>query len=199
MSDTSTQLASATMMMLAVHTVQVDTTLAIKPIIGPLKVPVTFREMVPWILAGLAVILLITGIIWYLRKRKKQEPVFNLKPKVVLLPHERALNDFEKLRVKKLWQAGRVKEYHSEVTEILRRYIEEHFKVPALEQTSAEITDSLKNLEGCRPDSLSKLNRVLILADMVKFAKAQPLALENEQCLGDSVEFVNETTSLRNV
>ncbi|MCX6304721.1 MAG: BatA domain-containing protein [Bacteroidetes bacterium] len=195
MPDTSGIVAQTSMMLLAVHTVKVDTTQAIKPIIGPLKVPITFREMLPWILAALAAILVIIGGIWYFNKRRKNQPVFTLKPKVVLPPHERALREIEQLRVKKLWQAGRVKEYHSELTEILRRYIEDRFRVPALEQTSAEITQSLRDISGCPHAALDKLGTILILADMVKFAKVQPLANENEKSLNDGIEFVHETTN----
>jgi hypothetical protein len=192
--DTSSIVTTTSMMLLAVHTVKVDTTQAIKPIIGPMSVPISFREMLPWILAALAAVLVIAGIIWYLNKRRKKEPVFRLKPKAVLLPHELALQEIEKLRVKKLWQAGKVKEFHSELTEILRRYIENRFQLPALEQTSAEITVSLVGHEGCKAASLDKLGNLLILADMVKFAKAQPLAMENEKSLNDGIEFVYETT-----
>ncbi len=193
--DTTGLVSVTTMMLLAVHTVKVDTTLAIKPIIGPLKVPMTFREMLPWILAGLVVLLLIISVIWYLRKRKKQEPIFVLKPKVVLSAHELALQEIEKLRVKKLWQAGKVKEYHSELTEILRKYIEDRFRVPALEQTTMEISLGLKNHSGCSQISLDKLVNLLTLADLVKFAKATPLATENEKSLADGIEFIYETIS----
>jgi hypothetical protein len=194
--DTAGTITGTAMMLLAVHTVKVDTTQAIKPIIGPLKVPISFREMLPWILAGLAVLLIIVGIIWYLNKRKKREPVFVLKPRIVIKPHELALQEMEKLRVKKLWQAGKTKEYHSELTEILRRYIEDRFQVPALEQTSWEITNALKNHKECQ-QSLNKLDNLLSLADMVKFAKAAPLATENEKSLLDGIEFVHETTPVQ--
>ncbi|MCX6268196.1 MAG: hypothetical protein NTW16_12690 [Bacteroidetes bacterium] len=194
MPDTTGITVTSTMMLLAVHTVRVDTTQAIKPIIGPLKIPITFREMLPWILGGIAIIILVLIVIWYINKRRKKEPVFNLKPKVVLLPNEVALQEIEKLRLKKLWQAGRVKEYHSELTEILRRYIEDRFQVPALEQTSAEITQSLMDHAACPHQTLDKLGNLLILADMVKFAKVHPLAMENEKSLNDGIEFVNETT-----
>jgi len=194
--DTGKRIVSSTMLMLAVHTVKVDTTQSIKPIIGPLKVPITFREMLPWILGAVAVAILVFAGIWYYRKRKKQEPVFKLKPKVVVPPYERALQEFEKLRLKKLWQNGRVKEYHSELTEILRRYIEDRFMVPALEQTSSEIYESLLNHAECPKPSVDKLNRLLVMADMVKFAKALPVATENDMCLTDGVEFVRSMTGV---
>ena len=194
--DTTGIVSGTTMLLLAVHTVKVDTTQAIKPIIGPLKVPVSFGEMLPWILAAIAVVLLVMTVIWYLRKRGRQEPIFNLKPRIVLPAHELALQEIEKLRIKKLWQSGKVKEYHSELTEILRKYIEDRFLVPALEQTSAEIIDSLMNSAGCPHKALNMLGNLLLLADMVKFAKADPLAMENEKSLNDGIEFVNETKQL---
>jgi LPXTG-motif cell wall-anchored protein len=195
--DTTLHTIHAEMMTLIVHTVKVDTTQAIKPIKGPMKIPITFREVLPWLLLGLAAALLIAGGIWYWRKRKKNEPVFTLKPRVKLLPHEVALTEMEKLRIKKLWQSGKIKEYHSELTEILRRYIEERFKVPALEQTSAEIMESLSEHGCCETNTIGRLSQVLLLADMVKFAKALPGAAENEKSLTEAVEFVYETTEVK--
>jgi LPXTG-motif cell wall-anchored protein len=193
--DTTRQVGNTPMLLLAVHTVKVDTTQAIKPIIGPLKVPVTFRELIPWILIGLAAILLVVAGIWYYRKRKKNEPVFQLKPKVILPAHELAFRELEQLRLKKLWQSGRIKEYHSELTEILRRYIENRFHVPALEQTSSEIVDSLETRPDCPREIIDRLTRMLVLADMVKFAKAQPVATEHEGSFNDGVEFVRATVA----
>ncbi len=192
--DTTVQTASSQLMMLMVHTLKVDTTQAIKPIAGPLRVPITFREMVPWILIALGTIAAVLLGIWYYQRRKKNQPVFQLKPKVVLPPHERALMEMEKLRVKKLWQSGKVKEYHSELTEILRRYIETRFSVPALEQTSGEILENLSESAECSSTATGRLRNMLILADMVKFAKSIPLPAENEQSLNDGIEFVYETT-----
>ena len=193
--DTARQVSSTPMLLLAVHTVKVDTTQSIKPIAGPLKVPITFREMIPWILLGLAAVLLILAGMWYYRKRKKKEPVFHLKPKVLLPAHELAFQELEKLRLKKLWQSGRVKEYHSELTDIIRRYIENRFHVPAMEQTSAEIMESLHDRPDCPREVLEKLSGTLVLADMVKFAKAQPVATEHEGSFNSGVEFIRATVA----
>jgi hypothetical protein len=191
--DTTNYEVMTELMMLAVHTVRVDTTQAIKPIAGPLRVPISFREILPWILIGLAAALVIAGVIWYIRKQRKKEPILSLRPRVVIPPHEQALRDMEALRLKKLWQSGKVKEYHSELTEILRRYIETGFRVPALEQTTAEILDGLVHDTGIPRQALDRLGNLLLLADLVKFAKVQPLAAENEKSFTDGVEFVNET------
>jgi len=192
--DTSLLTLNSSLLTLMVHTLKVDTTQAIKPIKGPLQVPITLREMIPWILLALGVIILILGLIWYLKKRKKNEPIFQLKPRVKLQPYELALQELEKLRTKKLWQQGKVKEYHTELTDVLRKYIEERFFVPALESTTFEIVEGLTEKGNCQKASVDKLNELLVRADMVKFAKGLPTVSENDQSLSGAIEFVNETT-----
>ncbi len=196
--DTNNFNAFCEPLMLAVHTVSVDTTKNIKPIKGPMKVPISFREILPWILVGLCVVALVFVLIWYIRKRKKNEPIFQLRSKVVLLPHERALQELEKLRVKKLWQGGWVKDYYTELTDILRVYIENRFLVPAMEQTSAEIMDSLIGKREIGKEPLDKLNQILASADMVKFAKSKPLPKENDQSLEFGIDFIKDTASVKN-
>lgn len=193
--DTTALSVSSELLMLAVHTVKVDTTQAIKPIIGPEKVPLTFMEMLPWILGGLLIILVVGGLVWYLRKRKLNQPVIQFRPKIVQLPHETALQQLEMLRNKKLWQTGRVKEYHVELTDILRKYIEERFRVPALEQTTSEIIESLITHTDCAVSARQRINSILVLADMVKFARALPVATENESSMTEAVEFIHSTSS----
>lgn len=191
--DTAIRFEQAQTLFLKVNTFTVDTTKEIKPIKGPLHVPLSFREILPWILLGL--FFLATGytIYYIIRKRKKAEPIFRLRSKIRLLPHELALMEFEKLRIKKLWQAGKIKEYHSELTDILRRYIENRFQSKAMESTTGEILNNLKDMPEIEPSSLSNLGQILTLADMVKFAKQQAVASENEESLLSAIGFVNST------
>ena len=191
--DTTLHFSQTESLILEVHTVPVDTTKAIKPIKDPMKVPITFRELLPWILLALLVILIVWFVTFYLKKRKKAEPIFQLKPKIILQPYEIALIELEKIRVKKLWQNGKVKEYHTEVTEILRRYVEERFLVMALESTTGEILDGLSGRPDLPAKLAEKLLQILTLADLVKFAKAQPLPAENEQSMQHAIDFVNST------
>ena len=149
--------------------------------------------MLPWILGGLLLIVLVFFLFYFFRKRSKSEPVFTLKPRVVLLPHEAALAELEKLRVQKLWQEGRTKEYHTILTDILRTYIEARFKRNAMESTTSEIIDELTGLPEIPRESLEKLRQILVLADLVKFAKSQPLPAEHESSLVSGVAFVRET------
>ena len=144
-------------------------------------------------LLAVLVILIILAVLFYLKKRRKAEPVFTIRSKIQLLPHELALSELEKLRIKKLWQGGRIKEYHSELTDILRRYLENRFSVMALEMTSQEIMDSITTQNNIHSDSVEKLDHILAIADLVKFAKMQPLPVENDMSMENAVAFVLDT------
>ena len=191
--DTTIGIAQTETLLLSVHTLAVDTTKVFKPIKGPLTVPLTFREILPWLLLAVLVVLIILAILFYLKKRKNAEPVFKIRSEVQLLPHEIALSELEKLRIKKLWQGGRIKEYHSDLTDILRTYLENRFSIMALEMTSQEIIDNIRSQNTMHNDSVGKLNHILSMADLVKFAKMQPLPVENDLSMDNAVAFVQET------
>lgn len=190
--DTTTYFAQTLPVTLDVQTVQTDQAKDIKPIKPPLKAPVTFREVLPWILIILAILGLAALVYFYLKRKKVQPPVVHTRLSTAVPPYEAAIDALEALKSKKLWQAGQVKEYYSELTEIVREYIELRYPVRAMEMTSAEIYDALKKVD-LMASSRDKLNQILLLADLVKFAKEQPLPLENEQSLDRTFEFVRET------
>ncbi len=190
--DTVTYYAETQALDLTVNTLKVDEKKDIKPIKPPLNAPVTFAEIFPWVLLGLGIILIIFLVLYYLRKKKRQEPVFQFRQKPKLPAHVVALESLDKLRSKKLWQAGKVKEYYTELTDIIRVYIEDRFKVTAMEMTTDEIMSGLKK-EELAGSSRTQLKEVLVMADLVKFAKAQPLPLDNENNFNSCIEFVRET------
>lgn len=136
-----------------------------------------------------AVGILITALILL---RKKKEKGYFFTPKVIDPPHVVALNALNKLKEEKIWTQGREKEYYTELTDILRRYIEERFRVNAFEKTSDEILAAMNNFVEAG-SSHECLQQVLKLADLVKFAKYKPLQDENDLSLVDSMLFVNQT------
>jgi len=177
---------------LDVQNIKVDQKDDIKPIKPPLRAPVTFRELLPWILGGLALAAAIAFLFYYIRQRKRRQPVFQFRSKPKLPPHEIALDAFEKLRLKKLWQAGRIKEYYTELTDIVRIYIEDRYIVRAMEMTTDEISDGLRKTDA-PGEASDKLRQTLLLADLVKFAKEKPLPDENDQSLSYCIDFVRAT------
>jgi hypothetical protein len=190
--DTLTYFTETSPVNLDVQTIKTDHAKDIRPIKPPLKAPVTLRELLPWI--GLAVLLfaLAALVYYYIKRRKQKKPVVVSRLKTNIPPYEAAIEALESLRLKKLWQAGRVKEYYSELTDIVREYIELRFPVRALEMTTGEIEAALRQTD-VNSSAREKLHKTLILADLVKFAKEQPLPLENDQSLSQCVDFVRET------
>jgi hypothetical protein len=193
--DTTIRTAQTEIQILTVHTLAVDTTLAIKPIKGPVKIGFSLLEFMPWIIAGLLFIAFAGFLIWYYLKRKKGEPIFVLRPSVKYQPHELALMELEKLRAKKLWQAGKIKDYHTELTDILRKYFEDRFHIMAMESTSSEILEDLESKTLVTKENREILNRVLVMADLVKFAKYLPMPEEHDQSMNYAVDVINNTSS----
>ncbi|PKP52876.1 MAG: hypothetical protein CVT92_06800 [Bacteroidetes bacterium HGW-Bacteroidetes-1] len=190
--DTIFYTAQSNPLMLRVETVAIDTTGTFKPIKDPLAEPITFAEILPWIIGILGLATLLFIIVWlYMRRRNKVKPLDPLvKPGIP--PHIHALNQLEELRLKKLWQNGKVKDYYTQLSDIIRAYIEAQFPVNAIEMTTYEILAGLQPM-NINSDAISKLANAFELADLVKFAKAQPSSMENDISLNHMIDFVNES------
>ena len=193
--DTIQHFEETEAMLLQVSTIAVDTTQAIKDIRAPLAAPITFKEVLPYILGGLAILIIAVLLVYYFRKRKKEEPVFKVSSKPKLPPQQIALTALDELRLKKLWQSGQVKEYHTELTDIVRVYLEGKFDINAMEMTTDEIMESLENTQ-VNAQAKDKIRKVFQLADLVKFAKQQPLPLEHDASLNNAMDFVKESMHL---
>jgi hypothetical protein len=180
---------------LQVETVKVDTTKAIYDIKQPLAVSYTFfdwlRDNWIWVALSVVVILLVAGLIYYLRKRPKTEPVIRIK-KPEIPAHVIALNKLRELRDKKLWQQEQVKQYHIELSDVIREYLEKRYTIKTHEKTTDEIFASVKYVD-IAAENREKLRQILILADLVKFAKERPLPTDNEQSMDNAISFVMST------
>jgi hypothetical protein len=180
--------------LLNVFSVEVDTTLAIKPIKGPMAAPMTFAEMLPWILGFLALIIAGGLVFYFLINKKQKEPISFAPPKPKIPPHRLALDELEKLRNEKLWQHDKLKDYYTRLTDILRVYIEGRFKITAMEMTSWEIIHAFAGAR-IEKENLTMLREILEEADMVKFAKYKPLPDIHERMMTSAVAFVRNTAN----
>ena len=174
-------------------TMTVDTTMAYKPIVEPIEAPVKFKEVFPWILGALLLVLLVIGI-WYWRKHRKPsvDADGNVVRGPVIPPYDKAVGDLKKLREEKIWQSGKVKEYFSSLTDIAREYIEGQFGVNAIEMTTDDILEEVKPLHFPK-ETYDKLKDTMEIADLVKFAKYSASTLESDTALNSMTEFVNES------
>ncbi len=171
--------------------VKVDPGADIKDIKPVLKAPVTFNEIIPWLAALLLLGLLIYLSLYYLKKRKTK-PVEKPEPKIKIPAWDIALKKLDSLKSEKIWEKGDIKEYYTRLTDILREYFEQRFNLNAAEMTSSEILDAMKQHINEMPAE-RHLQELLLLADMAKFAKAQPGDYENEQSIKYGYEIVNNT------
>ena len=180
-----------------VATVAVDTT---KQKMFPIKAiqsePLIYDDFKPYIIWVVLAILLIGLFIYYLKNRKKPEikevEIINTLP-----PFEEALEKLQELDNKLLWQNNEIKKYYSELTEIIRVFIEKELEIPALEITTHELVSLLsdynnpKNIKPAK-ETIRKLNALLQEADLVKFAKSTPLSHEIEEDRRDAEKVLND-------
>lgn len=134
---------------------------------------------------------LLTAIYLVKRIRDNKPIIRKVKVEPKLPPHQVAIKEIERIKQEKVWQKGQPKEYYTELTDALRTYIKERFGFNALEMTSTEIIDKL--LETNDKEALADLRELFQTADLVKFAKHNPLMNENDANLLNAIDFINET------
>ena len=173
-----------------VHTLQVNPQAEIKDVKDPIKVPLNWLLILMWFV--IASVVIGTALLLYLWFKKSKEKKVVMPPKIILPPHIEALNALKKLEIKQLWQKGMVKEYHSEITEIIRAYFERKFNLPALELTTTEVNIQLKQQTGAA-NIIDITNDFLNNADLVKFAKFKPENSVNQEMMKQALEIVNCT------
>lgn len=191
--DSLTNYSETKPLLLSVFTVEVDTTASIKDIKPVIEMPMTWKDFIHYA-AGLLALALAVFIGLLLYRKFKKKPVITEKKIPSLPAHEIALKSLAQLEEKKLWQQGQIKSYYTELTDILRTYLDHRWQVNAMEMTSDEIMqypviykldDLIKN----------KLRYVFTIADLVKFAKMVTVPHENEQCMVNAYDFVNATAN----
>ncbi|WBX76398.1 hypothetical protein PG911_17495 [Tenacibaculum ovolyticum] len=173
-------------LLINVATIAIDTTkikkFPIKGIKGEAYQFDDFKYYVWWALGIL--ILIIALLYFFVLKNKKEETEDVFVPKIP--PYEEAIEKLQELDEKLLWQNNKTKKYYSELTEIVRGYIERELKVPALEITTDELIDLLNDFRDVKSidtdkETIYKLKKLLQESDLVKFAKSKPMAHQIEQ------------------
>ena len=124
-------------------------------------------------------------------KRKKDEEI-TVEKEIIIPAHKKALTALQSLKSEELWQSGNIKKYQSKLTDIVRRYLGDRFDVNALEMTTDEISRALRNKDFDTKHSAT-LQRILTIADLVKFAKATPPLEINAEFMDEAIAFVEST------
>lgn len=143
-----------------------------------------------WIL--LTLIIISVGAWWLIRKMRKKDcikSVVNVKKEP---PYDVAVRELNELRDEHLCENGLEREYYTRLTEILRVYLQNRFSINAMEMTSSQILDELERDDETRMGR-NTMNRILEMADFVKFAKVRPLPDDNVNTWKSAMKFVEET------
>ena len=176
---------------------EIDTTLAITDIKPLQRAPIWWWGIIRWVLLAIGCILLGIGA-WYFIKwamHRKKGGELQLAEVEKRPAEEVALEKLDKIKAEKIWQEGKVKEYHTELTDVIREYIGRRYEVKSTEKTSDETLRELKPLMGEQKELFERLRKMLSLADLVKFAKWHTTPDENESALLTAYDFVHETTA----
>ncbi len=169
-----------------------DTAAAIYDIIKPYKAPLTPGEILPWVLLALAAVFIVWFVLRLIKKLRKSKPDYV--PEIIPDPaHVIAFRELERLKDEELWQKNEIKYYYTRLTEILRQYLENRYRVYSLELTTSETLDALVKTGFKKDDSYNILKSILTGADLVKFAKYNPEAQENDVHFNNSWQFVDIT------
>ncbi len=180
-------------LLLEVHTVPTDSsatkTKDIKPPYDEKFNWKWYLSYIYWALAIIAVIILIVVLTIYFTKKK---PIVEEPEKPKAPAHILALEQLEKIKSEQVWKEGQVKEFYSAISETIRLYIEERFAVNALESTTDEIMLAFRS-QVVDKESKEKLQQLLMLSDLVKFAKQTPIEVEHQFTLQNAFDFVNGT------
>lgn len=185
-------------LLLEVRTVQVNLSTPLHEIkdihVLPFSLTHWIREHLLWLAIALGVLGIALVVFLYLNKKRAPAPVVTATAQPL---HERILSALRALEAEQVWQQGNHKVYHSRLTDLLRAYLEERYRVAALERTTDELLRELR-VSPLSNDQRGQLENMLRLADLVKFAKARPSPQENEQMMIGAMRFVQDTAPLAN-
>lgn len=186
--DTDTLVFEALKM--EVKTMPVDTaTFEINDIKGQIRYPVTFREVLPYIIGVILLAGLVTALVILIRRRRQTEAEKAGKDPAYIV----ALRKLEQFRGEKYWAEDKQKAFYSGITDTLREYMADRFGIDAKEMTTAEIFSELRNSPEITPDLYAEAKDLFELADFVKFAKHTASNDDNAGAIPVAVRFVMGT------
>jgi hypothetical protein len=194
--ETATEKVTSNPVGLTVNTVQVnEQTDDINAEKNIMSAPFSWIELARWSGIGLAAVLIIAIIVLLLMRFvfNKKVTILPETPEVVLPAHVVALQKLEQIKTEKIWQQGQIKQFYTDITDVIREYLSGAYCINAMEMTTDEIVALVKKNKDLDEIRLV-LKDMLELSDLVKFAKFVPLENENEKAVLDAFMIVEKTT-----
>ncbi len=162
--------------------------------IRPLKDVLDIKGAFPglWIIILILIALAIVAFIYFKKKKNVEE-----KPALIQKSPEDAARDAMRLLLEmKLIEKGLIKEYYIRLSDIIRAYMENRYKISAMDRTTWELYQEMRSKRIERMH-VNKINDFLEDSDMVKFAKYTPGEKEIEDAYKKAEEII-EITTLKN-
>ncbi|MDD5634688.1 MAG: hypothetical protein PHW46_05385, partial [Candidatus Omnitrophica bacterium] len=128
-------------------------------------------------------------MIWYANKKE----MFGKRTKKIKSADEIAYEQLTILKNKELPKKGLIKEYYTELSDIIRHYLENRFNFRAPEMTTEEFLESVKRSPELSIEHRGLLQDFLSQCDMVKFAKYGPTQLEMLDSFKAAERFIDQT------
>lgn len=163
----------------------------ISPIKTIIKEPVQWSDYRPYVLGLLGLAALFIGYLLYQKYQARSEELPKEVIEVIIPAHKIALDKLHDLDEKKLWQSD-IKGYQSELTYIVREYLENRYDIPALESTTDEIVADIKK-KDLDATLIGEMKNILQVADLVKFAKSKPSLNIHQEFMDKAFDFVRKT------
>lgn len=194
--ETATSKAFTNPLGLTVNTVQVDANtddINAEKVI--MSAPFSWIEFARWTGMGLAGVLVLVIIVLLLMRFvfNKKVKILPETPEVILPAHVVALQKLEQIKTEKIWQQGQIKQFYTDITDVIREYLENGYEINAMELTTDEIVALVKKNKDL-DEIRVVLKEMLELSDLVKFAKFVPLENENERVVLNAFMIVEKTT-----
>ena len=188
--------AESRALVLKVLPVELDSLTEIHPLEGPVAYPSKWYDWVPqwvsdyWAWIFIALGLIAAGIAAFLYWRRGGTVM--VRRKRIVPPYELAMRRLGQLRERRLAESGHEKEYYTELTDILRQYLDGRFGINAT-KTPPQNTRRPRRAHEATRLSADRMRAVLEVADFVKFAKMRPLPDDNVKAYNSAVAFVEDT------
>lgn len=132
-------------------------------------------------------LILVCVIIYFIRRNKKKSETHKSEPDVL------AIKRLKKLKKSDYIAKDLYKKYYSELTSIIKDYMEARWNFPATKLLSDDLLEYLKKEKWLDENEIENLSVIFKISDLAKFAKYKPTPEETKLYMEKAINFINLT------
>jgi len=161
----------------------------LRDVTPPEEVPTEPASRWPYVLLGIGGTSLLLVAAWYWSRRHWRGG------QKMISPDQWALREIQRLTISELATSEEIERFHLQLSDVMRRYMELRFQVPALEQTTTEFFATLSRSPLLNADGQALFRDFMERCDLVKFALVRPGPEECGKLSEMACRFVTQTAS----